>query len=196
MIEMALRAAGLKYEVVRASAWEPDSAWKRLTKINPLGQIPTLVLQDGTVLTESVAILLFLALAYPEAELLPTTSSERAAALRGLAFIAANCYPAVSISDYPARWTTSPSSSAQEGVRQAARMQLHRSWEIFADTVGRTEVLNTRNPGALAFMAVVVSQWSGTRAHLASARPRLSRILLKLERHPRLLAVLSEHGDA
>jgi len=192
--EMALRAAGLAYEVVRASSWEPGPGLRALQKVNPLGQIPTLVLDDGTVLSETVAILVHLGLAHPEAALLPTEPSARAVALRGLAFIAANCYPAVSISDYPERWTTARSAAARSHVRAAARAQLHRHWELFADMAGRSAVLApAKVPGALAFLAVVVSQWSGTRAHLATARAPFHRLLLRLEQHPRLATVLREH---
>lgn len=194
--EMALRAAGLRYEIVRASAWEPDSALSELRQVNPLGQIPTLVLKDGTVLTETVAILLHLALSHPKAQLLPKAGAARAVALRGLVFIAANCYPAVSISDYPERWTTARSPAAQKCVREAARAQLHRGWELFADAFGNAAVLSTPAPGALAFLAVVVSQWSGARAHLKSERPGFHRLLLALEKHPRLAEVLREHHDA
>ncbi len=192
---MALRAAGLEYVVVRASSWEPGPAFDRLLKVNPLGQVPTLVLDDGTVLSESVAILLHLALTYPDAGLLPQSPAARATALRALMFVAANCYPAVSVSDYPERWTTARTSAAREGVRLAARARLHRHWEAFADLFGKPAVMQPREPGAVAFLAVVVSQWSGTRAYLAVARPAFHRLLLRLERHPRLAEVLREHRD-
>lgn len=190
-IEMALRAAKLGYRVVRASTWEPDSAQAQLRAANPLGQVPTLVLADGTVLSESAAILVLLGLEHPEAELLPAASRERATALRGLVYIAANCYPAVSIADYPERWTTATTAPAREKVRAAARAQLHRAWEIFADAFGGA--LSPAKPGALAFLAVVVSQWSGARAHLRKHRPAFHATIDALERHARLAAVLREH---
>lgn len=192
-IEMALRSARVDYDVVRASTWEPRSARQALRDVNPLGQIPTLVLLDGTVLTESAAILLSIAMQYPEAGLLPQDPSARALAVRGLVFIAANCYAAVSVSDYPERWTTATTPEARQDVRQAARQALHRSWEIFADTFGAPEVLGVGAPGALAFLAVVVSQWSGTRAHLKAARPPFLQTLKGLEAHPRIAPVLREH---
>lgn len=189
-VEMALRAAGVEYEFVRASSWEPTSALERLLRVNPLGQIPTLVLLDGTVLTESAAILIALGLQYPASGLLPDAPGPRALALRGLVFIAANCYTAVSVSDYPARWTTSSSARAREQVRQAAKQQLHRSWEVFADAFGEDSVLCAERPGALAFLAVVVSQWSASRAHLREFRPAFWAALERLEGHPRLAEVL------
>lgn len=193
-IEMALRAAGVPFRSVRASSWEADSDQAALRAANPLGQIPTLVLADGSVLTESAAILIHLGLAHPGAGLLPTDASARAQAIRGLVFIAANCYSAVSVSDYPERWTTDTGKPARDSVRQAARAQLHQAWTLFADAFGSPPaVLSADAPGALAFLAVVVSQWSGARAHLKAARPDFHRLLLELEAHPRLAPVLAEH---
>lgn len=195
-VEMALRAADLEYRVVRTSEWEPGPALRELQAINPLGQIPTLILPGGTVLTESAAILIHLGLAHPGHGLLPETLDERAVTLRGLVFIAANCYPAVSISDYPARWTTATTQPAQERVRSAARAQLHRSWDIFAGAFGAELARTQADPGALAFLSVVVSRWSGARQHLKAKRADFEHLLLGLEAHPRIAAVLHEHRDA
>lgn len=195
-VEMALRAADLEYRVVRASEWEPGPALRELQAINPLGQIPTLVLPGGTVMTESAAILIHLGLEHPRHGLLPERPDERAVSLRGLVFIAANCYPAVSISDYPGRWTTATTKPAQERVRTAARSQLHRSWEIFADAFGAELARTQADPGALAFLSVVVSRWSGTRQHLKSKRVTFEGLLVGLEAHPKVAAVLQEHRDA
>jgi len=195
-VEMSLRAAGLEYRVVRASEWEPDSAIDELRHLNPLGQIPTLILPSGTVLTESAAILIHLGLAHPDHALLPEDADQRAVALRGLVFIAANCYPAVSISDYPDRWTTATTEPALQQVRAGARARLHRSWEIFADAFG-SELLRTQaEPGALAHLAVVVSRWSGARQHLKVQRPAFARLLGGFEAHPIIAGVLREHGGA
>lgn len=195
-IEMALRAAEVEYRLVHASSWEPMSSRRRLLGANPLGQIPTLVLLDGTVLTESAAILVSMGLQYPKAGLLPESESQRALAMRGLVFIAANCYAAVSVSDYPDRWTTDRSRKAREQVRQAARKNLHRNWEIFADTFAGDSLLSVERPGALAFLAVVVSQWSGSRSHLREFRPDFFDTLGRLERHPRVAGVLRAQSAA
>ena len=48
--------------------------------INPLGLVPALKLDDGTLLTENAAILQFIADAYPEAELAPPASDRLARA--------------------------------------------------------------------------------------------------------------------
>ncbi|WP_326534758.1 glutathione S-transferase [Pseudorhodoferax sp.] len=192
-IEMALRAAGQRYRVRRASSWEPESDQPALHAANPLAQIPVLACPDGTVLTESAAILIHLGLAHPEAGLLPAEAAARARALRGLVFIAANCYAAVGISDHPERWTTATTAAARDKVRAAARANLHRHWEVMADAFGSDPVLAAPPPGALAFLAVVVSQWSGSRQHLRVKRPSFHALIERLAAHPRLAAVLAEH---
>ena len=193
--EVALRACGITYRLVRAATWEPDSALEELGRINPLRQIPTLVLPDGTVLSESAAILIHLGLAHPTSNLLPAASSARASALRGLVFIAANCYSAVGISDYPERWTTARDKESREKVRRAARRQLHRNWEIFADMVSPAPYLSGAQPGALDFLAAVVSRWSGTRTHLEKERPGFFATLQRIEAHELVAPVFAQHWD-
>lgn len=189
-IEMALLACNVDYEFIRAASWEPESRYAELLDVNALGQIPTLKLDDGTVLTESAAILIHLGLQYPESGLLPQESSLQAQHIRGLVFIAANCYAAVSIGDFPEKWTTSKTKVHQNEVRTAAREKLHGFWSIFADTFNH--LLIAQEPGALAFLAVVVSQWSGSRANLKKHRPQLHQTILELETHPRLVATLKK----
>lgn len=195
-IEIALAMCALPYHAVRASTWEPDSARAELIAANPLGQIPTLVLPDGSVMTESAAILIHLGLSYPHSGLLPADPSARAQVIRGLVFIAANCYAAISINDYPERWTTATSKPAQEKVRQGARAQLHKHWTIFADSFAATPFLSGPQPGALDLLAAVVSRWAGTRAHLQQHRPAFAAVLQRIDADARVAPIFHQHWPA
>jgi GST-like protein len=194
-VEMGLRACGIPYETVRASTWEADSAQAELARVNPLGQIPTLLLPDGTVMTESAAILLHLALSVPHGGLLPEAPSARALAMRGLVYIAANSYAAISVIDYPERWTTAQDAAAHAQVRDGARAQLYRSWNIFADSFPAQAFLSGEAPGALDFLATVVSRWSEARTHLAVQRPSFLALLQRIDAHPRVSPVVREHWE-
>lgn len=201
-VECALRRCDQPYRVVRASTWEADSAQEALRRINPLGQIPTLLLADGTVMTESAAILIHLGLQHPKSALLPAAAAARALTLRGLVFIAANCYAAISVGDYPERWTTASTRPARDKVRAAARAQLHRAWEIFADSIvpplaeGGAPYLGGAAPGALDYLTAVVSKWSGTRAHVTKARPKFSALLKRIEADALVAEVFAAHWPA
>ena len=85
---------------VEAASWQPSPRLEALSRINPLQQIPTLRLPDGRAISESAAILIHLGLdAAPGSGLLPAEAGERAQALSGLVYVAANCYAAIGVID-------------------------------------------------------------------------------------------------
>ena len=193
-VEMALMRCAVPFTVVRASTWEPESALAQLRQVNPLQQIPTLQFDDGSVMTESAAILIELSLRHPASGLLPLDAAARAQALRGLVFIAANCYAAIGVIDYPERWCPSSDEPGREQLRQGARARLHACWSIFADQFATTQAfLGGAGPGALDLLAAVVSRWSGTRAHLQAQRPALLALLQRVESQPDLAPVFARH---
>jgi GST-like protein len=198
-IEVALDWCGVPHKSIRAATWEADSALEELAKFNPLKQIPTLLFGDGSAMSESAAILIELGLRFPKSELLPSQSLARAKTIRGLVFIAANCYSAVSVSDYPERWIEAPDEASSLRVRKAARVQLHRSWDIFADLFAvdvNTSFLMGESPCALDILAAVVSKWSGTRKHLEKTRPRFLECLHRIEAHPKIAPTFARHWPA
>jgi GST-like protein len=196
-IEAALAMCGLPFRIVSAATWDAGSALAELARVNPLRQIPTLVLPGGAVLTESAAILIHLGLAHPHSGLLPAEAASRDQAIRGLVFIAANCYSAIGVIDYPERWLAQPDEAATDSLRQGARARLHRQWELFADIFAPPAAFfGGEGVGALDLLAAVVSKWSGARAHLRDARPGFSALLERIDAHPSVSGVLSRHWPA
>jgi GST-like protein len=191
--EAALEIIGAPYRIVETASWATNAAFDELLKINPLGQIPTLVLPDGSVLSESAAILLHLGSAHPESGLLPADGSARAQAIRGLVFIAANCYAAISVIDFPERFCKDADEAMQERIRAGTRARLHRYWEMFADLFPARPFLGGEKPGALDLLAAVVSKWAGARAHLQNARPAFHQTLMLIESEPKVAAVCAKH---
>jgi GST-like protein len=192
-VEAALEWAAVGFRIVEAASWQPGPGLAALKKLNPLAQIPTLVLPDGSILTESAAILIHLGLAHPASPLLPPHEPARSQAVRALVFIAANCYAAVSVSDYPERWCEPPDEATAARVRRAARRQLHQAWDHFADQFAAEPFLFGASPCAADLLAAVVSKWSGTRAHLAASRPAFFATLWRIEAHPAVAPVLARH---
>lgn len=188
-IEAALLIAGLPHRVVNAASWDDKSALDELRRVNPLLQIPALVWPDGTLMSESAAILIELGLRHPSSGLLPVDPAARAQAIRGLVYIAANCYSAIGVIDYPERYCEPCDEASGERIRRGTRARLHALWERFADQF----VLAAERPGALELLAAVVSKWSGTRPHLQAARPDFFATLEHIERHPVVAPVFKRH---
>ena len=178
---------------IEAASWVPGPGLDELRTVNPLAQIPTLVLPDGTVLTESAAILMHLGLAHPDTTLLPAEASARAQTLRGLVYIAANCYAAIGIIDFPERWCTDADEATSKRIKAGSTQRLHELWDIFADTFPAQPFLGGRDMGALDLLAAVVSRWSGSRPHLAASRPAFRALLAHIESDPRVAAVFTRH---
>jgi GST-like protein len=196
-IQVALDMIGAPYRIVETASWDTNDAFVELLKVNPIGQIPTLVLEDGSALSESAAILIHLGDAHPAAGLLPRDASTRAQAIRGLVFIAANCYAAISIIDFPERWCADADADepVKDRIRAGSRARLHKHWEMFADLFPARPYLSGAQLGALDLFAVVVSKWSGARKHLEKVRPVFHETLLRIEAHPKVAAVFAQHWE-
>lgn len=192
-VEMALVLAQQPFRKVDAASWEAGPGRDELARVSPLRQIPTLVLPDGSVMTESAAILIHLGLVHPDSALLPVEASARAQAIRGLVYIAANCYAAIGIVDYPERWVSEHDDATGERIRAGTRARLHHLWDVFADTFPASPFLSGSTPGALDLLAAVVSKWSGTRQHLAQSRPQFTALLARIESEPRLAPVFATY---
>ena len=107
IIELLLEMAAVPYDIV-------ELAWEDLTKseykaVNPLGQVPTLVLPDGTIMTESLAIGIYLSEKY-QMNLTPTNNPNF---LRWVVFMVASYYPTFTFGDHPENWVKN-SEAAKE----------------------------------------------------------------------------------
>ena len=106
LVETQLAWYGLKYQTEAVGdLFKEPHARDQLLPANPIAQIPTLILPDGTVMTESAAITLLLADITGRTDLVPEPSAhERAQFLRWLVFIVTNIYPTFTYADDPARF--------------------------------------------------------------------------------------------
>lgn len=193
VVAAALEKIAVPYRNVDASSWDEGPGRDELSRINPLVQIPTLVFPDGGVMSESAAILIELGLRYPESQLLPSHPTARAQAIRGLVYLAANCYAATGINDYPERWCEAATDADKTRIRNATQARAGQLWDIFADTWPATPWLSGPEPAALDIMAAILSRWTGARKHLTESRPDFLALLKRIEAHPILADVIKRY---
>ena len=102
----ALAEAGADYELVRVTRDEQGRATPEYLALNPSGRVPTLEI-GGLVLTESAAIVIHVADAFPEARLLPEMGTdERSDAIRWLMHLTNTVQPTMMRFLYPERYGT------------------------------------------------------------------------------------------
>src|SRR5688572_1753230 len=74
-VEATLTLLGAPYRVIERVVWEDKAIAEEMGKVNPLKQIPALVLPSGELMTESAAILTWLADSHPGSGLSPAPDS-------------------------------------------------------------------------------------------------------------------------
>ncbi len=121
--EAALALADASYELEELDSKPGTPLPDSFRTTNPWRQVPTLVLPDGSTLTETAAILIHIAACFPDKGLAPPPgTSEHAAFLRWMVFTNVNVYEAVLRRSYPSRYTTDPNSIEATQEAAIARM--------------------------------------------------------------------------
>jgi len=185
LTELQLGWYGLPYRFEEVGdLFTSEEARRELAKVNPVAQLPTLVLPDGTVMTESAAITLHLADVTGSTELVPPAGDPaRPHFLRWLVFTVANIYPTFTYADDPARFVTG--EAAQKAFRDSVDAYAIRLWRMMEDAAVGPWFLGERF-SALDIYIAVMTRWRPRRAWFAENAPRLSAIALAGEAQPRL----------
>ena len=188
LVEAQLAWYGLGYETEDVDdLFVSAAAQETLRPINPLAQLPTLLLPDGQVMTESAAITLHLAETTGRTDLVPAAGeAARPAFLRWLVFVVANIYPTFTYADVPARFV--PGEEAQKGFRANVDAYAQRLWRQLEDVAAAPWFLGERF-SALDLYVGVMTRWRPRRGWFAQACPRLHAIASRVDAEPRLAAV-------
>ena len=92
-VRIALNLKGIAYEAAPIDLVAGDQRAPDYAALNPGQGVPTLVLEDGTVLTQSMAILDYLEESHPDPALLPSDPTARAKVRAAALTIATDIHP-------------------------------------------------------------------------------------------------------
>ncbi len=185
-IEALLALAGIAFDR-NVFEWDDREAWDRLRAIQPLAQVPTLVLDDGTVLTESAAIALWIAEQNPAARLLPNDPSQRALVYRWVVSFATNVYVPIIVGDFPSRWVDGATS--QDSLKAHALQRLRDAWLAFEAAIVPAPFLLGAERSVLDVYVAMVSRWRPGRAWLQEHCPKAMASIAITERDPVVASV-------
>jgi GST-like protein len=164
-----------------------DLGWKSkaLASINPLGQIPTLELPDGTIMSESAAIILHLADQVPKFPLVPSPkSTTRPEFLRWLEFLTSALYPTYTYGDVPVRWVGQPKDKGAGKALRASTDEHRKVLLKVLETQVRGPWFLGRDLSALDLYVWVLATWRPGREWYAQHCPKLLKVADALEEHP------------
>ena len=184
---IALAEAGAEVTLVEV---DPDTKRVPATgadyrAVNPLGYVPALKLDDGTVLTENAAILQYLADAYPEAKLAPPESDRvgRAKLRQWLSFIGTELHKAL-MTPLLGR-ETPPEVKAWVAAKYASRLA------YLNDKLKGREFLLDRFSVADGYLATVLNWTQATPEIDLAQYPNVKAYLDRMRARPSMAAALA-----
>lgn len=195
IVELAFGFTDLPVEFVDLS-WD-DIGWdsEALKGLNPLGQVPTLILPNGQVMTESAAIILHLSDTVPDFPLVPRPGDpQRSVFLRWLVFLVAAVYPSFTFGDTPERWVGgSPKEGAGKKLREATDEHRKKLWRYVESQIPGPWFMGAKM-SALDVYMWPMTFWRPGRDWFAAECPKLHAIGLAMHKHPVCKRVAARNG--
>ena len=154
-----LEIAGVNFEPAVIKLHKSEQRTADYLALNPQGQVPVLV-DDGVVITQIVAILLHLDAKLPQAHILPAEGMARTHALSVLAWMNNTVHPTFTHFFMPQKF--SDDAAAQKAMQAFAvpRYREHLQ-EIEALAANAKPWMTGEHPGALDAYALTLLRWGG-----------------------------------
>jgi glutathione S-transferase len=189
---MALAEIGCPYELAEVGFEAPDEADEDYRRLNPWGRVPTL--EDGDlVLTESAAIVMYLADRFPEARLLAEVGTrERAEAYRRLVYLTNTVQEGFLRFFYPERYVDEPGVESLRR-RQAATLARHFD-RLDGELAGRDWLAGGEERSGADLYLFMLTRWGRRLDPPAWDRPNLRAHFRRLLERPGVRRMLDEQG--
>jgi len=156
-----------------------------------MAQVPALVLPSGEMMTESAAILIWLADAYPAGALAPpAASAQRPAFLRWMAFVSSAIYALYWVKDDPSRLMAG--EAAQGEIRARLAERIAHCWSVMEAALDPAPFLLGEAMSVLDLYVTVVSRWTPRKALHEVVAPGIGGVVRRVEADPRLAALWTE----
>ena len=192
VVEAVLAELGLDYQRQLVDLKGDEQFTAEFLAVNPRAQVPALQLDDGSVLTESAAVALFLADTYPGGGLLPAVgTSQRGVVMRWLFFAAANLYEADLHVFYPQRYTTDETGAP--AVKQAAEQEFERCAAIIEQALGTGPFLLGASLSVFDLYAAMLTEWHWDKVRFFDEHPKLARLNRAVAARPALARLWAEN---
>jgi glutathione S-transferase/GST-like protein len=193
--QIILEEVAASYERVVLDTDKGEEMQAEYLAINPRGQIPALVLADGSVMTESAAMVLHLADSHPEAGLLPVSgSAERAQVYRWLFYAVANLYESDLRFYYSDRYTTD--AACVESVKQSAREYMDQSFDLLETELGDGPFVLGDQYSVIDPYLLMLAHWHERPETLFARCPKLKRLCDTVRSRPAVQRIWSQHYPA
>jgi glutathione S-transferase len=190
-VEAVLAELGVKYQLVHVDLAAKGHRTPAFLKLNPMGQVPVLEVPGGKVMTESAAMVLYLADRHPSPRLAPVASSPlRADFLRWLFFFS-QIYGTDLRIYYPERYTSDAGGAG--AVKAAAIAAMDREFAIIDRAIGSAQYMLGARYSALDPYLAMLAHWHPDVPSLLKACKNIARVAEKVKSRKAIRAIADDH---
>lgn len=184
---IALQETGLPFEIDKLNTADmTTSSGEGFAKINPKGYVPTLEMNDGSILTEGSAILQYIADQNPDSKLAPKAGTmERYRLQEWLNYIATEIHKSYS----PLFSKTTP----EETKINVRNMLTKRLGFVEDQLVNKSFLMGDGFTVADAYLFVVLN-WSGRVGYDLNQFPKITEFMSRIATRPGVVAAMKSEG--
>jgi GST-like protein len=194
-VEATLLLLGEPYELIQPAPSQTseadDISEQEMARVNPMRQVPALVLPNGELMTESAAILIYLADSHPAARMSPGLDDPRRPAfLRWMSFVSAQIYALVWVRDDPSRLAA---EKAQEAViMERTTERIAYCWRVMDAQLNPGRYLLGDELSVLDLYVTLESHWGPRRERFYVEAPKMAEVVRRVDQDSRLKAFWAE----
>jgi GST-like protein len=184
-VELTLTLLDIPYQVVEAVTWVEKAAQERVAVVNPARQVPAIIFPSGEIMTESAAILIYLADLHPEARLAPAPNDpKRAQYLRWMSYVSSAIYSWFWAKGDPMRLALRPG----DGPAMVDRIhdRIAACWRMMDEQITPGRYILGDEMTVLDIYVTVISRFGPWRNRFYKTAPKLSAIVRRIDADPRL----------
>ncbi|MBI1326897.1 MAG: glutathione S-transferase family protein [Alphaproteobacteria bacterium] len=191
-VHAILNALNVPFELKELHLSKGEQNSPEFQKINPRGQVPTLVVDGKEVIREGAAIILWLTEKH-KSNLMPEVGApNRAKALEWLMFFNSTLHPRFSPAFGAARITKN--EEFQQEIRQYAFTNIQKGFDEVEKQLSETTYLCGNEPTAADFLGTVISRWTYGFNGAVTLGPKTKAWVEKTGSHPAFQKALQTEG--
>ncbi len=189
-----LEEIGAEYEKIVIDMEKMEHRAPEFLAVNPWAQIPALVLPDGTLMTESAAMVLQICDRHPEAKLAPPAgSAESARFQRWLLFMASTLYVTDMRLYHAEQFTNDP--AGLDGVVASAQADMDRALAILDEALNPGPYLLGETFSAADIYLWMLAAWHPEPAKMLASNSRVKQLVELVQARPAIARVWEEHKE-
>ena len=186
-----LQLSGTDYEPAMVKLHKGEQNGDEYKAINPRGQVPVLV-DNGQVVTQILAIILYLDQKFPDAKFLPTDALARAKAIETLAWMNNTVHPTFTHVFMPQKYSDQADVQAALKVfnAQTYKSLLAELEAIVVNGLKKSEWLSGTHIGPVDVYALTLTRWGSIAGIDPTTFSALWSHIQKVAEHPAIAMVI------